>query len=78
MPAETSIALHEERQKLAKVLDDGLWQDLMRATSIVQDLAANLASEQHARADEAIQLRNILKKATDDLHAAYVAIESAK
>jgi len=78
MSDATPIAVAEERKKLAKILDEGLWRDLMRATTIVQDLAANLASEQHARADAAIQLRNILKKTTDDLHAVYVALESAK
>ncbi|CAN5743064.1 hypothetical protein BH09VER1_BH09VER1_10930 [soil metagenome] len=78
MSDKTAIAVAEVRKKLAKTLDEGLWQDLMRATTIVQDLAANLASEQHSRADEAIQLRNIVKKATDDLHAVYVALEFAK
>lgn len=71
-------AVVQERKKIAKILHDGLCQDLMGATMLAQVLAANLSSEQHHRADEAIALRKILIKASEDFHEVYSALEPKK
>lgn len=74
LPGDLGRLLETERRKVAKILHDGLTQELMAATFFAKVLRDGLDGEKHSQCVHAEALQDALTKAAASLQEIYKAL----